>query len=70
MVIKYEDFTQLTRRSMLLAATDDGQEIYRQALALLQKVDLRRFIRLTGVCAQQLAGDAGQLGLFFGSWVS
>lgn len=64
LAIKYEDFTQLTRRTTLPAATDDGQEIYRQALVLLQKVALGRPVRRTGVSGQQLEGEASQLGLF------
>ncbi len=64
LTVKYDDFTQLTRRLTLATATDDGQALYREALALLQKVDLRRRIRLTGVCGQELTGGEGQLGLF------
>ena len=64
LTVKYEDFTQITRRHTLSSPTDDGQTLYREALALLQKVDLRRHIRLTGVSGQELTGGAAQLGLF------
>ena len=64
LTVKYDDFTQITRRHTLSVATDDGQALYREALALLQKADLRRRIRLTGVSGQELTGGAGQLGLF------
>jgi DNA polymerase-4 len=62
--VKYSDFTALTRRITLDAPTDDGQMLYREASALLAKVDLRRKIRLTGVSAQEFAGSEDQLGLF------
>ncbi len=64
LTVKYDDFTQITRRLTLDAPTDDGQALYREALALLQKADLRRRIRLTGVSGQELTSGAGQLGLF------
>jgi DNA polymerase IV len=64
LTVKYEDFTQITRRHTLTSPTDDGQTLYREALALLQKADLRRHIRLTGVSGQELTGGAAQLGLF------
>lgn len=64
LTVKYEDFTQVTRRHTLEAPTDDGQALYREALALLPKVDLRRRIRLTGVAGQELVGEREQLGLF------
>lgn len=62
--VKYSDFTQITRRLTLDEATDDGQTLYRRALELLQKADLRRRIRLTGVSGQELIGGAPQLALF------
>jgi DNA polymerase-4 len=62
--VKYEDFTMVTRRHTLDAPTDDGQTLYREALALLPKVDLSRRIRLTGVAGQELVGEKEQLPLF------
>ena len=62
--VKYSDFTALTRRITLEQPTDDGQALYREAIALLAKVDLRRKIRLTGVSAQDFSGGSDQLGLF------
>lgn len=62
--VKYEDFTLVTRRHTLEQPTDDGQLLYREALALLPKVDLSRRIRLTGVAGQELVGENEQLGLF------
>ncbi|MBK7861712.1 MAG: DNA polymerase IV [Archangiaceae bacterium] len=62
--IKYSDFTLITRRRTLDEPTDDGQTLYREACALLDRVDLRRPVRLTGVSAQELGQGEGQLGLF------
>ncbi len=64
LVVKYSDFTLLSRRHTLEHATDDGQTLYREALALLKRVDLARPIRLTGVAAQGLDEGEAQLGLF------
>ncbi len=64
LTLKYFDFTHLTRRHALDEPTDDGQVLYREALELLAKVDLSKRVRLTGVTAAELVGDAPQLGLF------
>ncbi len=64
LTVKYSDFTQITRRVTLDLPTDDGQTLYRRAVELLQKADLKRRIRLTGVSGQELTGGAPQLGLF------
>ena len=64
LTIKYDDFQSLTRRKTLDVPTDDGQVLYREARALLSRVDLSRKVRLTGVSGQDLIGDEDQLGLF------
>lgn len=64
LTVKYGDFTSLTRRHTLPTATDDGQLLYREAVALLTKVDLRKPVRLTGVAGQDLSHGEEQLGLF------
>lgn len=64
LTVKYDDFTQVTRRHTLETPTDDGQVLYREALSLLQKVDLSRRVRLTGVAGQELVGASEQLALF------
>jgi len=61
LTVKYHDFTSLTRRRTLEVPTDDGQTLYREARALLSKVDLSRAVRLTGVAAQELEGAAPAL---------
>ncbi len=62
--VKLQDFTLLTRRRTLEAATDDGQRLYREAAELLARLALRKAVRLTGVSAQELVGMHSQLGLF------
>jgi DNA polymerase-4 len=61
--LKYADFTTITRRVTLAAPTDDGQALYREAVALLSRASLDQKVRLTGVSAQDLGGVA-QLPLF------
>jgi DNA polymerase-4 len=61
--IKLADFTLVTRRVTLPEPTDDGQTLYRSALALLEHYDLRRPVRLTGVSAQDLSATPAQLSL-------
>ncbi|MHB8420005.1 MAG: DNA polymerase IV [Myxococcales bacterium] len=61
---KLSDFTLLTRRKTLPEPTDDGQILYREALALARELP-RAPVRLTGVSAHELAPrGSGQLGLF------
>jgi DNA polymerase-4 len=63
--LKLDDFTLQTRRCTLERPTDDGQELYRHALALLERTPLPRPVRLTGVSAQELGEtEEAQLGLF------
>ncbi|MFL5318450.1 MAG: DNA polymerase IV [Myxococcaceae bacterium] len=62
--LKFADFTLITRRVTLNTPTDDGQEVYRAAEALLLKAHEGKPVRLTGVSAQDLGGEAPQLALF------
>jgi DNA polymerase-4 len=62
--IKYADFQVATRQETLALPTDDGAEVYRTALRLLQKFDAGRPVRLTGVHASDLGDLPPQLGLF------
>lgn len=64
LALTYGDFTALTRQATLAEPTDDGQTLYRGAVALLEKLDLTRAVRLTGVSAHGLDDDAPQLELF------
>lgn len=64
--VKYGDFSQITRRVTLGSPTDDDRVIHDAALAQLDRVDLSRPIRLTGVSVSDFAEPSkrGQLGLF------
>jgi DNA polymerase-4 len=61
--IKLADFTLVTRRTTLPEPSDDGQTLYRAALELLSRYELRQRVRLTGVSAQELSEPAAQLAL-------
>ena len=61
--IKLADFTLVTRRTTLPEPSDDGQTLYRAALELLARYELRQRVRLTGVAAQELSAPASQLAL-------
>ncbi len=61
--VKYRDFTLITRAVTLERATDDGGEIYRAVLPLLQKTEVGgRPIRLLGISLSRLSGGEGKAG--------
>jgi DNA polymerase-4 len=62
--LKYSDFTQITRRTTLATATDDGEAIYRAIREDLSRADRARPVRLTGVSVSGFAQGGAQLGLF------
>ncbi len=63
--VKYSDFELATRRCTLAAPTDDGKMLFEAARAQLERTDLARPVRLTGVSASGLGpGGAEQLALF------
>jgi DNA polymerase-4 len=64
--VKYADFELVTRRCTLPRPTDDGRELYATALAQLERADLRRPVRLTGVAVSGLTDEpmARQTDLF------
>jgi DNA polymerase-4 len=64
--VKYGDFTLVTRRITLPFATDDDHALYQAARAQLDRVDLARPVRLTGVSVSGFEGEVGpgQLDLF------
>jgi len=64
--LKYADFTLVTRRCTLPAATDDGAAIFGAVRADLRRADLSRPVRLTGVSVSGFGEDEPreQLGLF------
>lgn len=62
--LKQSDFTVLHRQSTLTTSTDDGQEIYRAAMALLDANAPQGKVRLTGVSVNDLGTGERQLSLF------
>ncbi len=64
--VKYADFTLVTRRVTLGHPTDDDRVLFDAARAQLDRVELARRVRLTGLSVSDFAGPAerGQLGLF------
>lgn len=66
--LKLSDFKLLTRRITLDEPTDDDRRIFEEARALLlREGPLPKKVRLTGVSAQDLIYEAGQLALFAGT---
>jgi DNA polymerase IV len=61
--LKLADFTLVTRRTTLPEPSDDGQTLYRAAMALLERYELHKRVRLTGVSAQELGEPGAQLPL-------
>jgi DNA polymerase IV len=65
--VKYADFQAITRRCTLAAPTDDGRAVFEAARTQLERADLDRPVRLTGVAVSGFdAPDEEQLGLFDG----
>ncbi|MGB8930720.1 MAG: DNA polymerase IV, partial [Anaeromyxobacteraceae bacterium] len=69
--VKYADFTLVTRRTTLAVPTDDDRALFHAARGQLDRVDLARPVRLTGVSVSGLVASRGsevpageQLGLF------
>ena len=63
--LKYADFEACTRRCTLPAPTDDGKVVFEAARAQLERADLSRPVRLTGVSVSGFdAAAPAQLGLF------
>jgi DNA polymerase-4 len=65
--VKYNDFVQITRSVTLPEVTDDGREVFRHCLRLLEKTEAgKRPIRLLGVSLSHLSapGEKRQLSLF------
>lgn len=63
LTIRYPDFETFTRQVTLPRSTNDTQEIYNAALAILNGIRLKDRIRLLGVCISQLVSGSGQLHL-------
>jgi len=57
--IKYSDFTVVTRRTTLGVPTDDDRTIFLAARGQLDRVDLARPVRLTGISVSGLVPTGG-----------
>ncbi len=55
--LKYADFKVITRRTTLPEPTDDGRKIFSTAMQLFERTE-KRPLRLTGVSASELHGEA------------
>lgn len=64
LTVRYADFKTFTRQTTLPAYTNDTGEIYRSAVAVLDRIHLRNSIRLLGISLSCLAKDGGQMSLF------
>jgi impB/mucB/samB family C-terminal domain len=62
--VEQRDSPELRGQTTLHEPTDDGQAIYRAASTLLLAEKLKQKVRLTGVSAQRLLSQGGQLPLF------
>ncbi len=62
--LKQSDFTVTHRQVTLASPSDDGQEIYRAAMALLDANSPGGKVRLTGVSVENLGTRSRQLSLF------
>ena len=63
-VLRYGDFTTVGRQQTRNSPTNQSEEIYQDALAILDTFDLSRPVRLLGVRITNLTHHAAQLPLF------
>ncbi|MCM2264284.1 MAG: DNA polymerase IV [Desulfuromonadales bacterium] len=64
LTLRYGDFTTVGRQQTRSSPTSQSEEIYRDALAILDTFDLTRPVRLLGVRVTNLTHHADQLPLF------
>lgn len=64
LTVRYADFKTFTKQTTLPAYTNDTGEIYRCAVAVLDRIHLRNSVRLLGITLSCLAKDGGQMTLF------
>ncbi len=64
LTIRYTDFNTFTRQMTLPLPTNDTGEIYRASVAIIDKVRLRKSVRLFGVALSSLEKGAVQMSLF------
>ncbi len=63
LILRYSDFTTLSRQAPLGSLTNDTHAIYSSVLGILGGLRLRMRIRLLGVCLSGLLRDPGQVDL-------
>ncbi|HEX2964905.1 MAG TPA: hypothetical protein VHO84_03940, partial [Syntrophorhabdaceae bacterium] len=64
LTIRYSDFKTFTKQATLPVGTNDTGEIYRFVLSILDKIRLKKRVRLLGVTISNLTTDGGQMSLF------
>jgi DNA polymerase IV len=64
LTVRYSDFSTFTRQMALPATTNDTGEIYRTSLAILDRIHLRKTVRLLGISLSSLKKGAHQMSLF------
>jgi DNA polymerase-4 len=64
LTVRYTGFETFTRQVTLPDATNDTGEIYRSVVAILDKIHLRKSVRLFGVALSALGKDDHQMTLF------
>lgn len=64
LTVRYGDFTTVGKQQTRSSPTNQSEEIYRDAMAILGSFDLGQPVRLVGVCITNLVHHADQLPLF------
>ena len=64
LTMRYSDFETFSRQATLPDPTNDTGEIYRSAVAILVKINLKKSVRLLGIALSSLSKGDGQLQLF------
>jgi DNA polymerase-4 len=64
LTVRYNDFETFSRQDTLPTATNETGEIYRFAVSILDKIELKKSVRLLGISLASLSRGEGQLQLF------
>ncbi len=64
LTVRYADFTTFTRQTTLPVSTNDTTEIYRSAVAILDRIRLRKTVRLLGISLSAFGTQGDQMLLF------
>ncbi len=63
LTLRYSDFETFTRQATLSRYTNDTHIIYKSALMILNRIRLKKKIRLIGVCLSSIIDDCNQMPL-------